>query len=385
MKRRRQSSIEAALLEDIKAHVNASASLLGRTLLHGQKAGDAAAAAAARRARVRRSQQIFQGDAGLAVSLQKMREEAAAIGNELRSLEAAIAMPLPGGEVVTSGGLRVSLGAARVRATALREERARVEGAVETVSSHVPEVLSTIRQLAADGDLRGEVVPPRGARPTGVIDADKPSDTVVHHYVGATLPPHLCLAADLEDAEDKDDAALHAALAAGPRFLLPAASPAHIRLALHSTLQDALCCCCDGDEVILPPGRHSAAALGRLRECVTIRGAEGARSTVLTNGADDASFVEASAKSISLVGLTLRARGGGEGVVRVSRGWLSMSHCAVECGGPEGVRELLWTVSLHTSTCEQVRRTGGSARARRRAPLDEPLFRLGRLHLWHPI
>jgi len=215
MKRRRQSSIEAALLEDIKAHVNASASLLGRTLLHGQKAGDAAAAAAARRARVRRSQQIFQGDAGLAVSLQKMREEAAAIGNELRSLEAAIAMPLPGGEVVTSGGLRVSLGAARVRATALREERARVEGAVETVSSHVPEVLSTIRQvplgpahhhrcqtppllaarlrplhapqLAADGDLRGEVVPPRGARPTGVIDADKPSDTVVHHYVGATL------------------------------------------------------------------------------------------------------------------------------------------------------------------------------------------------------
>ena len=28
-------------------------------------------------------------------------------------------------------------------------------------------------------------------------------------------------------AEDKDDAALHAALAAGPRFLLPAASPAH--------------------------------------------------------------------------------------------------------------------------------------------------------------
>ncbi|EOD32645.1 hypothetical protein EMIHUDRAFT_112231 [Emiliania huxleyi CCMP1516] len=278
MKRRRQSSIEAALLEDIKAHVNASASLLGRTLLHGQKAGDAAAAAAARRARVRRSQQIFQGDAGLAVSLQKMREEAAAIGSELRSLEAAIAMPLPGGEVVTSGGLRVSLGAARVRATALREERARVEGAVETVSSHVPEVLSTIRQLAADGDLRGEVVPPRGARPTGVIDADKPSDT------------------------------------------------------------DALCCCCDGDEVILPPGRHSAAALGRLRECVTIRGAEGARSTVLTNGADDASFVEASAKSISLVGLTLRARGGGEGVVRVSRGWLSMSHCAVECGGPEGVR-----------------------------------------------
>ena len=144
MKRQRT---EAALLEDIKAHVNASARLLGPTLLHGQKAGDAAAAAAARRARVRRSQQIFQGDAGLAVSLQKMREEAAAIGSELRSLEAAIATPLPGGEVVTSGGLRMSMGAARVRATALREERGRLEGAVETVSSHVPDVLSTIRQV----------------------------------------------------------------------------------------------------------------------------------------------------------------------------------------------------------------------------------------------
>lgn len=145
-----------------------------------------------------------------------------------------------------------------------------------------------------------------------------------------------------------------------PSDALPETLPRHVRdhprtastserPCLPLAPQDALCCCCDGDEVILPPGRHSAAALGRLRECVTIRGAEGARSTVLTNGADDASFVEASAKSISLVGLTLRARGGGEGVVRVSRGWLSMSHCAVECGGPEGVRELLWTVSLHTS------------------------------------
>lgn len=174
---------EQTYIQEVVLHASASAMRLGETLRNSQRAGDEAAVQHARKERVRKSAGIFQGDAGLAAGLQKMKEQITGLDHRCRELAAAIAMPLPSGEVMVDGQT-TSLAMAKVRQTQLREEQGRLKGAVYAVGAHMPKMLSTIRQLATDGDLRGEIVPHRGARPTALIDPHEPEDTIVHHYVG---------------------------------------------------------------------------------------------------------------------------------------------------------------------------------------------------------
>ena len=180
---RQESAAERLLLDELTEHVNRSASTLGKALRLSQKAGDDDAVAAARQERLRKSAGVFQGDAGLAAGLDKMRQQISALDERIKTLVAAIAMPLPTGEVMVAGQ-PLSLEAATVRATHLREEQARLKSAVSVVGAHAPTMLKTLRQLAKDGDIRGEMAPPRGSRPKGLIYSDEPEDVIVHHYVG---------------------------------------------------------------------------------------------------------------------------------------------------------------------------------------------------------
>lgn len=186
MKRSRTDATddEQNMIAELVLHVNDSATAFGETLRLAQKAGDEDAVLAARQERARKSAGVFQGDAGLEAGLFKMKAQIEALNERLKDIATAIAMPLPSGEVMVSGQA-ISLAMARMRETQLREEQARLKSAVHAVGSHMPKMLHTIRQLAKDGDLRGEIVPARGPRPTGVLDANEPGDTIVHHYIGS--------------------------------------------------------------------------------------------------------------------------------------------------------------------------------------------------------
>ena len=76
-------------------------------------------------------------------------------------------------------------------------------------------MLRLIRQLATDGDIRGEVVPARGARPRGMLSAEAIEDVIVHHYIGPSLPLHLCMAADLAHLEIADHVDAHLRVLSG--------------------------------------------------------------------------------------------------------------------------------------------------------------------------
>ena len=154
------------------------------------------------------------------------------------------------------------------------------------------------------------------------------------------------------DPEDLDDEGLHAAMAAGPRLLVPGPTPSNVRLALHPTLEDALSATCDGDEVLLPAGEHVASGLGRLRESIVITGWAGAQETIVLNRQGDqaAACIDAGAKALTMQGLTIRASGGSDGTIRVCRGSLTMKDCIIDCSGFEGVR-VLGTASLALTRC----------------------------------
>jgi hypothetical protein len=203
---------------DVAAQVNSSAMMLGSRLRQLQKQWDEAALVAARQERMQRSAAVFKGDAGIADGLRKLKVHIGILSDQLSELGAAIAASCDE-QVTLSGGKAMTLVAARVLETQLREERTRLMTAVSVVSSSGLQkgLLQTVRHLAAEGELRGAVVPPRGARPVGIVSESTPEDTIVHHYVGENLPLHLCLAADMGEPEDMDDEALDAAMSAGPR------------------------------------------------------------------------------------------------------------------------------------------------------------------------
>ena len=337
------ATTEEALKREIAQQVNMSASMAGDNLRLAQKAEDDQAIVTSRQERVRKSASIFRGDAGLAAGLKTMQAQIGVLEQQRVNLAEALSSAPPEATevVVGSGGRPIALRQARVLMSQLCEERNRLKGAVSAVSSAGPAVLSVIRQLATEGDLKGALAPPRGPRPAGQISADNPKDTVVHHYVGEGLPEHLCLSADMGDPEDMDDEALNAAMAAGPRMICPAPNPSHVRIALHATLADALDATRDGDEVFLPAGLHEAAGMGRLRESITLTGIAGAASTVIVSQSEGDSFVEASARDITLQGLTLRnGRSRPEGILSVARGSVTVRQCLFECGGFEGLRVL---------------------------------------------
>jgi hypothetical protein len=203
---------------DVAAQVSSSAMMLGTRLRQLQKQWDEAALVAARRERVQRSAAVFKGDAGIADGLRTMKVHIGVLSDQLSELGASISAACHE-QVTLSGGKAMSLVAARVLETQLREERNRLMQAVSVVSSSGLQkgLLQTVRHLAAEGELRGAVVPPRGPRPAGLVSEATPDDTIVHHYVGESLPLHLCLSADMGEPEEMDDEALDAAMSAGPR------------------------------------------------------------------------------------------------------------------------------------------------------------------------
>jgi hypothetical protein len=160
---------------------------------------------------------------------------------------------------------------------------------------------------------------------------------LVHHYVGASLPQHLCMATELGDFEDMDDRKLDEVMACGPQLLLPGPQPCTVRLALHESLESALSAACDGDEIFLPEGVYSANGLARLRESIVLRGS--GHGTVLLSTQGDF-FIDAAAVNLTLRELTVRSRGVTEGAVRVARGSLTLKDCDIDCGGHEGIRVL---------------------------------------------
>ena len=333
---------------EVKATVNQSATTCGDRLRTLQKIRDDEALASAREERRARSARVFEGDAGLSDGIVKVKEQIVKLMAQLEQITAALASPLATGEVEWKGRL-VSRETVEVRRTAIKEELSRLQMAVQAISLKGPSMLALVRKLAAEGDVRGEIVPPRGPRPRGLLCPETPSDTIVHHYVGLSLPTHLCMAAELGDPEDLDDEALHRMMTSGPRLLIPGPRPKAVRLALHADLEAALGAAHDDDEIHLPPGTFAAKSLSRLRESLVISGS-GKEHTVLVNDATDDFFVEAAAASLTLRHLTLRSRGGTEGVVRVTRGGAALRDCIVDCAGFEGVR-VLGTASLTMTGC----------------------------------
>ena len=323
---------------EVMATVNMSASTCAERLLTMQKAEDNAALVSAREERKARSARVFEGDAGLSEGVAKVKEQIKKLQEQLSRIETALAAPLPTGEV-SLGGKTVSVEAVEVRRTAIKEELSRLEMAVSAISLKGPSMLALVRKLAAEGDVRGEIVPPRGSRPRGLLCEVTPEDTVVHHYVGSSLPKHLCMGADLGDPEDLNDEELDEVMNAGPQVLLPGPRPSSVRLALHASLEAALGAACDHDEIHLPPGTHVAGSLSRLRESITISGA-GKDQTVLVNQPDEDYFVDCAAPTVTLKHLMLQSRGGTEGAVRVSRGTATLKDVIVDCGGYEGIRVL---------------------------------------------
>ena len=339
---------EDTAVAEVAATVNQSATTCAGRLLAIQKTRDDEALASAREERKAKSARVFEGDAGLGEGIIKVKEQIKKLTAQLEHVTAALASPLPTGEVALRGKI-YPCEVVEVRRTAIKEELSRLQMAIQAISLKGPSMLALVRKLAAEGDVRGEIVPPRGPRPRGLLCEETADDVVVHHYVGSSLPKHLCMAADLGDPEDLDDEALDEMMGAGPRLLLPGPRPTFVRLALHANLEAALAAANDNDEIHLPAGRHSANGLSRLRESVSISGS-GKEQTVLTNNPTDEFFVDAAAASITLRHLTLRSLNGTEGIVRVTRGAITLNDCVVDCGGFEGIR-VLGGASLTMTGC----------------------------------
>ena len=325
-KRLRIEFVEDKAIADIAETVNMSASMAAKRLVAMQLEIDEAAKTTARHRRVVQSAKVFEGDAGLSDGVRRIKEQIELLKLQLGRMSAA---PLTSS---TQAAYDVEL-----RRTAAEQELGRLEAALSALDSRGPSMLLLIRQLAKDGDIRGELVPARGVRPSGLLCEERPDDVLVHHYVGASLPQHLCMATELGDFEDMDDRKLDEVMACGPQLLLPGPQPCTVRLALHESLESALSAACDGDEIFLPEGVYSANGLARLRESIVVRGS--GHSTVLLSTQGDF-FIDASAVNLTLRELTVRSRGVTEGAVRVARGSLTLKDCDIDCGGHEGIRVL---------------------------------------------
>ena len=325
-KRLRIEFVEDKAIADIAETVNMSASMAAKRLVLMQLEIDEAAKTTARHRRVVQSAKVFEGDAGLSDGVRRIKEQIELLKLQLGRMSAA---PLPSS---TQAAYDVEL-----RRTAAEQELGRLEAALSALDSRGPSMLLLIRQLAKDGDIRGELVPARGVRPSGLLCEERPDDVLVHHYVGASLPQHLCMATELGDFEDMDDRKLDEAMACGPQLLLPGPQPCTVRLALHESLESALSAACDGDEIFLPEGVYSANGLARLRESIVLRGS--GHGTVLLSTQGDF-FIDAAAVNLTLRELTVRSRGVTEGAVRVARGSLTLKDCDIDCGGHEGIRVL---------------------------------------------
>jgi hypothetical protein len=325
-KRLRIEFVEDKAIADIAETVNMSASMAAKRLVAMQLEIDEAAKTTARHRRVVQSAKVFEGDAGLSDGVRRIKEQIELLKLQLGRMSAA---PLPSS---TQAAYDVEL-----RRTAAEQELGRLEAALSALDSRGPSMLLLIRQLAKDGDIRGELVPARGVRPSGLLCEERPDDVLVHHYVGASLPQHLCMATELGDFEDMDDRKLDEVMACGPQLLLPGPQPCTVRLALHESLESALSAACDGDEIFLPEGVYSANGLARLRESIVLRGS--GHGTVLLSTQGDF-FIDAAAVNLTLRELTVRSRGVTEGAVRVARGSLTLKDCDIDCGGHEGIRVL---------------------------------------------
>ena len=216
-KRVRVEFSEDTAIAEVAETVNLSAKMAANRLVVMQGESDEAAKVAARRQRVAASAKVFEGDAGLSDGLLKMKEQIVLLKHRLGEMEAAAAAPLPMGEVLF-GGKSMTSDALELRRAATSEELSRLEMAVSALASRGSSMLRLIRQLATDGDIRGEVVPARGARPRGMLSAEAIEDVIVHHYIGPSLPLHLCMAADLAHLEDlaetRDDEGLDESMCA---------------------------------------------------------------------------------------------------------------------------------------------------------------------------